>query len=89
MKYMLSVILIVYNSYDDTINFEKIYKEIAKKYNVSPNTVRNTIQNSLNSRNHKLAEKNYESIFGYEYNEYTFVNKEFFEEILRIISIES
>ena len=88
MKYILSVILIGYNSYDEIINFEKIYKEIAKKYNVSPHTVRNSIQNSLNHRNYQLAKKNFESIFGYEYNEYTFVNKEFFEEILRVLSIE-
>lgn len=89
MKYILSVILIGYSSYDDIMNFEKIYRKIAKKYNVSPSTVRNAIQNSLNHRNYKLAEKNFESIFGYEYNEYTFINKEFFEEILRVISIES
>ena len=89
MKYILSVILIGYNSYSDIMNFEKIYKKIGKKYNVSPSTIRNAIQHSLDHRNYKLAEKNFESIFGYEYNEYTFVNKEFFEEVFRVISIES
>ena len=36
----------------------------------------------------KLFEYKYKSIFGYEYNEYTFMNKEFIEEIIRIMSIK-
>ena len=71
------------------MNFEEIYREIGNKYDVSHSTVRNAIQHSLDHRNYKLAEKNFELIFGYEYNEYTFINKEFFEEVLRVMSIES
>ena len=89
IRYILSVIRIGYVSNDYILQMEDIYVQVAKLYNVSPISIKCGIKYSLDHRNISISQKNFESIFGYEYDEYTFINKEFFEEILRVISIES
>ena len=47
--------------------------------------IRSSIRYAIDSRGIKKCEKNFEKIFGYEYNESIFTNKNFIEELLRII----
>ena len=89
IKYILSVIRIGRFSNDYKLQMEDIYIQVAKIYNVSPLSIKSGIKYSLDHRNISISQKNFESIFGYEYDEYLFINKEFIEEVLRIISIES
>lgn len=86
IKYLLNCIRIGYYSDSEYLNMEKIYLEMSEKYNVSPTTIKISIKQSLENRNVHLAQNNFKSIFGYEYNEYTFTNKEFIEEIIRLLN---
>lgn len=47
--------------------------------------IRRSIQYAIDSRDIKKCEKNFEIIFGYEYNESIFTNKNFIEELIRFI----
>jgi len=87
-KYIISTLLIGYKQYPNYLNMEKIYIQVANIYHVSTQAVKTGIKYSLDHRDYMLAKKNFESIFGYEYNEYTFMNKEFFEEVFRVISVD-
>lgn len=64
-----------------------IYMQIANNYNQSFNSaqIRNAIKYALDHRNENLSIKNFEKIFGFEYDEYIFTNKCFIEEVSRII----
>lgn len=47
--------------------------------------IRRSIQYAIDSRDIKKCEKNFEKIFGYEYNESIFANKNFVEEIINTL----
>lgn len=66
---------------------DNIYMQIANTYNQSFNSaqIRNAIKYALDHRNENLSIKNFERVFGFEYDEYIFTNKNFIEEIARII----
>ncbi len=85
---MLDAISMVSKNGNDYYNFEDIYEDIASLYDQSPSYVKWAIKYIIDNRNISLSEKNFEKIFGYEYNEYSFTNKELIQEIARVIQYE-
>lgn len=82
--YLAIVIIINYNI--KFIKLEDIYELISKQAkNMNKFQIRSSIRYAIDSRGIKKCEKNFEKIFGYEYNESIFTNKYFIEELLRII----
>ena len=74
----------------EIVVLEDIYQEISIYYpNLSVNRIRKNILYALQNRDYKKAEDNFESIFGFEHDEYYFEPKVFMEEVANIIRIES
>lgn len=70
----------------DIIVIGEIYNELANIYDsFSPSQVRVAIRYAINNRNEEKTITNFESIFGYEYDEELFTNKDFLEELARVI----
>ncbi len=71
---------------DDIFLINDVYIEISKKSkNFTPLQIRKAIQYAIKNRNGEKTKKTFESIFGYEYDEDIFTNKDFIEELLRIL----
>lgn len=63
-----------------------VYIEISKRSKTfTPLQIRKSIQYALQNKNEEKTKKNFESIFGYEYDEDIFTNKDFIEECSRIL----
>lgn len=85
-KFINKAIQLLIISNDEFYVLENIYNEIAKNYtSFNSAQIRNAIKYALDNRNENLSIKNFEKIFGFEYDEYVFTNKNFIEEITRII----
>ena len=70
----------------DIIVIEDIYNELANiNDSFSPAQVRVAIRYAILNRNEEKTIMNFESIFGYEYDEELFTNKDFLEELARVI----
>lgn len=70
----------------DIIVIEDIYNELANiNDSFSPSQVRVAIRYAITNRNEEKTIMNFESIFGYEYDEELFTNKDFLEELARVI----
>lgn len=81
--------IVVTNNYDYIV-LEDIYSLIAKKYkNTNIYQIKNTIKYAIDHRIEEKAINNFEKIFGFEYDEYFFTNKNIIEEISNIIQLES
>lgn len=71
---------------DDIFLINDVYIEISKNSKTfTPLQIRKSIQYALKNRNEKKSKNNFESIFGYEYDEDIFTNKDFIEELTRTI----
>lgn len=87
-KYINKAIQIISKNDNDIIVIEDVYKTIADIYgNITPKQVKNDITYALNSRIEEKAIKNFEKVFGFEYDDYIFTNKTIIEEIARILKI--
>ena len=65
---------------------EDIFQEILLNYpKLNSKQIRSEIGYALNSRNERLSEKNFEKIFGYEYDYFIFTPKNFIDELINII----
>lgn len=85
-KFINKAIQLLIISNDEFYVLENIYNEIAKNYtSFNSAQIRNAIKYSLDHRNENLSIKNFEKVFGFEYDEYIFTNKSFIEEFTRII----
>lgn len=84
-KLLNKAIQYVLTGNDEFITTEKIYKSIGKYYNLNTLQIKIEIKYALDHRNENKTIKNFESIFGFEYDEFIFTNKLFIEEIARII----
>lgn len=84
-KLLNKAIQYVLTGNDEFITIEKIYKSIGKYYNLNTLQIKIEIKYALDYRNENKTIKNFESIFGFEYDEFIFTNKLFIEEIARII----
>ena len=81
-KLIYLAIVIIINSDMEFIKLEDIYELISKQ---SKFQIRRAIQYAIDSRNKKRCEKNFEIIFGYEYDKSIFTNKSFVDELSRIV----
>lgn len=89
-KYLNKAIQILVATDNDIVKIKDIYISISNYYhNVTPKQVKNDISYALKSRTEKKAEKNFENVFGFEYDQYYFSNKTIIEEVARIMKIKS
>lgn len=66
----------------------EVYIEIANNFNISyPSKIKNEISYAIQHRNESKSIQNFEEIFGYEYDDEIFTNKDFIEELARVINI--
>lgn len=85
-KYINKAVQLLLTSNNDIFILENIYNCIANIYdNTSPKQVKNDISYALKSRNSEKSKRNFEKVFGFEYDDYYFTNKTIIEEISRII----
>ena len=70
-KLLIKVILKA-SALDDYYTLNDIYSVISQETDLSINDISVLIFNSLNSRKKDISKKNFENIFGYEYNENDF-----------------
>ena len=67
-KLLIKVILKA-SALDDYYTLNDIYSVISQETDLSVNDISVLVFNSLNSRKKDISKKNFENIFGYEYNE--------------------
>ena len=83
-KLLIKVILKA-SALDDYYTLNDIYSVISQETDLSINDISVLIFNSLNSRKKDISKKNFENIFGYEYNENDFKCKEFIENLVNLL----
>lgn len=85
-KYINKAVQLLIVADNDIVKIKDIYISISNYYNnVTPKQVKNDISYALKSRTEKKAEKNFEKVFGFEYDQYYFTNKTIIEEVARVI----
>jgi hypothetical protein len=85
-KFINKAIQLLLISDDDFYVLEDIYDTIASNCpSFNSAQIRNAIKYSLDHRNEDLSFKNFEKIFGFEYDEYIFTNKNFIEEFINTL----
>ena len=85
-KFIIKAVLIILKQDNDFIIFEDVYSIISQELeNISQAQVKYCIKYAIDNRNEKKSITNFEKIFGYEYDQDVFTNKEFIEEIVRIL----
>lgn len=85
-KFIIHAINIIRNN-DNILFINDVYVEIAKNFNISDSSkVRLAISYAISHRNEDKSIQNFQSIFGYEYDYEIFCNKDFIEELSRIIN---
>lgn len=84
-KLLIKAILILLKQNNEFVVLEEIYSIISNDLQtISKEQVKYCIKYAIDNRNEKQSIKNFEKLFGYEYNQDVFTNKELIEEILRI-----
>ena len=85
-KLIYLAIVIIINSDMEFIKLEDIYEIISKQIkSMNKFQIRRSIQYAIDSRDIKKCEKNFEMVFGYEYDKNIFTNKNFIDELIRFI----
>lgn len=85
-KFINKAIQLLIISDNEFYILEDIYNEIATDYpSFNSAQIRNAIKYSLDHRNENLSIKNFERIFGFEYDGFYFVNSIFIDELARVI----
>ena len=79
-----SIQYILINNFD-FFTLEEIYNHLHNIYNFNERTIKSNINNAITNRDIKKSKDNFQKVFGYEYDSYTFEPKSFLEEISRII----
>lgn len=83
--FILKAVELVKQKYDIVI-INDVYIEIAKSSaKFSPEQIRVAIKYAIDHRNEEKTINNFKEIFGYDYDEEIFTNKDLIEEIARII----
>lgn len=73
--------------YSDIVIINDIYLELSKtSEKFTPSQIRVAIKYAIDNRNEEKSIKNFKEVFGYDYDEEIFTNKDFIEEIARIIN---
>lgn len=90
-RYLIKAIQIKYLEYDelDFSNFNLIYEKVSAYFNniKTPTQIEDCIYYNINHRNNELTKRTFESVFGYEYNQDIFSNKEFIEEFVNMLIV--
>ena len=85
-KYINKAVQILVTTDNDIIKAKDIYNSISNYYsNITPKQVKNDISYALNSRIEEKAKKNFEKVFGFEYDQYYFTNKTIYHLILMVL----
>lgn len=85
-KLLIKAILILLKQNNEFIVLEEVYSIISKGLQtISKEQVKYCIKYAIDNRNEKQSIKNFEKLFGYEYNQDVFTNKELIEEMYRIL----
>ena len=85
-KLLVKAVLILIEQGIDFVVIEDIYSIISNELqSISKSQVKYCIKYAIDNRQEKQTIKNFEKIFGYEYAEDVFTNKELIEEIARVI----
>lgn len=84
---LLIKVIIEANKTNEEYKLVDIYSVISESTKLTSNNIKKLIFYAINSRNKALSKKNFEKIFGYEYDENLFVCKELVEYIVEIINI--
>lgn len=79
-----SIQYILINNFD-FFTLEEIYKYLHSIYNFNKRTIKSNINNAITNRDIKKSKENFQKVFNYEYDIYTFEPKSFLEEVSRII----
>lgn len=88
-KYINKAVQILITTDNDIIKAKDIYNSISNYYSdITPKQVKNDISYALNSKTEEKAKKNFEKVFGFEYDQYYFTNKTIIEEIARVVKVE-
>lgn len=87
-KLLLSAILIAINCNNDFIMVSDLYKQLSKKYKISPENIENSISYSLKHLVGNKYKNNFKNIFGIEFCEDYYTNKIIIEEVRRVIITE-
>ena len=88
-KFIIKAVLIILKQDNDFIIFENVYSIISQELgNISQAQVKYCIKYAIDNRNEKKSITNFEKIFGYEYDQDVFTNKELIEEIVRVIQCD-
>lgn len=75
---------------NEFFSIDSIYNTLTNYYqNMSVMQIRDSIRYALKHRNETKCENNFETIFGFEYDEDFFTNKKIIEEIANLIKLES
>lgn len=70
----------------DILIIQKVYIELSKISNsFTPSQIRVAIKYAIDNRNEQKSIQNFKDIFGYEYDNEIFTNKDFIEELARVI----
>lgn len=86
-KLLIKAIIILLKQGNEFVVLEDIYSNISNDLQtISKEQVRYCIKYAIDNRNENQSIKNFEKLFGYEYSQDVFTNKELIEEILRIIT---
>lgn len=73
---------------DEYMKCIDIYKQVAEYYqDISVMQIKTYIQYALDHRNIKMSEKNFDKIFGFEYDAYYFTGKRFIEEVVNMLLV--
>lgn len=84
-KLIRKCIYYIVNSENEFYLLEDIFQKIILNYpELNSKQIRSEIGYALSNRNERLSEKNFEKIFGYEYDSFIFTPKNFIDEIINI-----
>lgn len=85
-KLIRKCIYYIISSDNEFYMLEDVFQKIILNYpKLNSKQIRSEIGYALNSRNERLSKKNFEKIFGYEYDSFIFTPKNFIDELINII----
>lgn len=84
-KLLNKAIQYIISTNSDFFTIEDVYNYIHNYYDISYYQVKSAIYYAITNRNNEKAKKNFERIFNYEYDVYSFVPKLLIEEISNIL----
>ena len=85
-KLIRKCIYYIISSNNEFYMLEDVFQKIILNYpKLNSKQIRSEIGYTLNSRNERLSKKNFEKIFGYEYDSFIFTPKNFIDELINII----